>query len=413
MSEPWPLVPLGEGLKHRKEFIRIDDLETYKRCRVQLHAQGIVLRDSVTGAEIKTKTQQVCRRGEFLVAEIDAKVGGFGIVPDDLDGAIVSSHYFLFGIDGTKLDRRFLDYYIRTPAFREQVEAQGSTNYAAIRPADVLRYTVPLPPLAEQGRIVGRIEALAERIGEAATIRGLAIEEAESIVRASLNGHEDALKANGKTATLAGVIESNDSGWSPQCDDEPARPGEWGVLKTTSVQSLRFVPSQNKALRSGQVPRPEIEVGIGDVLITRAGPVNRVGVACCVTKDVTRLMLSDKIVRLKPNSSVVPQFLAIALSTPGAQEFFRHGKTGLADSQVNIPRSKLLEAPLHSLNRGSAPHRRRTRRPASEGGCPARPAIGDGRRTRRPAASDSGSGIRRRNLTSLDKMSASSVRSRR
>ena len=27
----WPVVPLGEVLTHRKEFIQIDDLETYKR----------------------------------------------------------------------------------------------------------------------------------------------------------------------------------------------------------------------------------------------------------------------------------------------------------------------------------------------------------------------------------------------
>ena len=47
--------------------------------------------------------QQVCQTGEFLVAEIDAKVGGFGIVPPELEGAIVSSHYFLFVIDEAKL----------------------------------------------------------------------------------------------------------------------------------------------------------------------------------------------------------------------------------------------------------------------------------------------------------------------
>src|SRR5712691_3784404 len=108
MSKQWPKVRLGEVLRYRKEFITIDDLPTYKRPRVQLHVQGIVLRDQVRGAFIKTKTQQVCRTGEFLVAEIDAKVGGFGIVPDSLDGSIVSSHYFLFVIDEAKLDRRFL-----------------------------------------------------------------------------------------------------------------------------------------------------------------------------------------------------------------------------------------------------------------------------------------------------------------
>ena len=179
----WGRVRLGEVLRHRKEFITIDDLETYKRPRVQLHAQGIVLRDSVPGALIKTKKQQVCRAGEFLVAEIDAKVGGFGIVPPDLDGALVSSHYFLFVANGDRLDRRYLGWFIKTPAFREQVEAQGSTNYAAIRPGDVLGYEIPLPPLAEQQRNVARIEALAAEIHEAGSLRERSVDEVHALAR--------------------------------------------------------------------------------------------------------------------------------------------------------------------------------------------------------------------------------------
>lgn len=157
----WPLVPLGEVISHRKDFIEIAPDETYARCRVQTSARGIVLRDRVPGAEIKTKRQQVCRTGEFLVAEIDAKLGGYGIVPMELDGAIVSSHYFLFEIDEAKLHRGFLDWYARTPDFLEQVKARGSTNYAAIRPSNVLGYVIPLPPLAEQQRIVARLDRVA------------------------------------------------------------------------------------------------------------------------------------------------------------------------------------------------------------------------------------------------------------
>jgi len=113
----YPLFALGAGISHRKEFGEIEDTQTYKRCRVQLHAAGVVLRDEVSGSEIKTKRQQVCRAGELLVAEIDAKHGGFGIVPVALTDAIVSSHYFLFEIDEAVLNRGFLSYYIRTPAF--------------------------------------------------------------------------------------------------------------------------------------------------------------------------------------------------------------------------------------------------------------------------------------------------------
>ena len=153
----WPLVPLGEVLTHRKQFVTIDDTASYKRCRVQLHAQGVLLRDQVPGADIKTKKQQVCRANEFLVAEIDAKLGGYGLVPAELDGAIVSSHYFLFGVDESKIDLGFLGYFIRTPAFHEQVAAQGSTNYAAIRPSHVLGYKIPLPVLENQQQVVEKL----------------------------------------------------------------------------------------------------------------------------------------------------------------------------------------------------------------------------------------------------------------
>ncbi len=169
------LVPLGELISQRKEFIEIDSDKVYSRCRVQTSARGIVLRDRVEGSTIKTKKQQVCRAGEFLVAEIDAKMGGYGIVPDELQSAIVSSHYFLYEIDCSKLVRPYLDWYSKTDQFFSQIKARGSTNYAAIRPEDVLAYTIPLPSLDEQNEIVARLDIIQQQLQE----RKIAGEEIE------------------------------------------------------------------------------------------------------------------------------------------------------------------------------------------------------------------------------------------
>lgn len=198
----WPVFSLADVLRHRKEFITIDDTQHYKRCRVQLHAKGVLLRDSVSGSDIKTKKQQVCRAGEFLVAEIDAKMGGFGLVPTELDGAVVSSHYFLFEPDESCLDARYLDHYCRTQRFRTQVEAQGSTNYAAIRPSDVLAYTIPLPPLAEQQAIVARLDALAEKSRQVEAHLD-AVERDSAALLLSLH-HK---LANGRTVRLSEVLD--------------------------------------------------------------------------------------------------------------------------------------------------------------------------------------------------------------
>jgi type I restriction enzyme S subunit len=149
---------LSSLIEYQKNFIIIEDNVEYKRCTVKINRQGIVLRDIVKGSHIKTKKQQVCKAGQLLVAEIDAKVGGYGIVPQNLDGAIVSSHYFLFNIDTIKLYRDYLKYFLKTDQFFSQIKAQGTTNYAAIRPKDVLITQIPLPALDEQQRIASVVD---------------------------------------------------------------------------------------------------------------------------------------------------------------------------------------------------------------------------------------------------------------
>lgn len=154
INSKYELVELSTVLTQRKEYITIDDNKEYKRCRVQTRAQGVILRDIILGKEIRTKKQQPCKTNDFLVAEIDAKVGGYGIVPDYLEHAIVSGHYFLFEIDKSKLLPEFLSILVKCNNFFKQIKATGSTNYAAIRPYHVLEYLIPLPSLSEQNSIV-------------------------------------------------------------------------------------------------------------------------------------------------------------------------------------------------------------------------------------------------------------------
>ena len=343
MTKPWPTVRLGEVLRHRKEFITLDDLTIYKRPRVQLHVQGIVLRDAVLGALIKTKTQQVCRVGEFLVAEIDAKVGGFGIVPASLEGSIVSSHYFLFVIDETKLDRRFLDFFIRTPAFREQVAAQGSTNYAAIRPAQVLGYKIPLPPLAEQRRVVARIEELAAQIHEARTLRQQAAGEAEAL----LASHRRAVFGETPQADwvpLSDYVASIENGKSPATEGRPASSHEWGVLKVGAVSFGVFDERQNKALPISYVVPPSLEVRRGDFIMSRANTVELVGACALVRKTRPKLILSDKTFRFVFGEpcKVLPEYMEQVLKSPPLREQIERGASGTSPTMKNISKEKVL-----------------------------------------------------------------------
>lgn len=343
MSDAWPRVTLGEVLTHRKEFIQIDDLSEYKRCRVQLHAQGVVLRDTVPGAEIKTKKQQVCRAGEFLVAEIDAKLGGYGIVPPDLEDSIVSSHYFLFGIEPAKLNRRFLDFYIRTADFFEQVAAQGSTNYAAIRPSHVLAYTMPLPPLPEQRRIVERVEAIASRIAEAKRLREETATEAAAIVKAATN-RAIGSDVGENWVPLSRYVREIENGRSPSCEARPAEGNEWGVLKVGAVSFGQYDPTENKALPSSLAPAKEYEVCAGDFLMIRANTAELTGACAIVEKTPPRLLLSDKHFRFlfHEDVEVHPRYLDLVLKSPALRAQIERGATGTSSTMKNISKEKVL-----------------------------------------------------------------------
>jgi len=337
MSKTWPLVHLEKVLTHHKEFIQINDVATYKRCRLQLHAQGIVLRDIVAGTEIKTKKQQVCNTGDFLVAEIDAKVGGFGIVPKELDGAIVSSHYFLFHIDETQLDKRFLDFFIRTPAFFEQIKAQGSTNYAAIRPKDVLEYKIPLPPLSEQQRIVAKIEELAAKIEEAREQRRQTIEEAESLF------------SSASKAAFEKQPSWTESRVSDLCEQPQYGYTTSGVMEPVGPKFLRITDIQNGRVDWDTVPFCQCSnpnqylLQNGDILFARTGATTG---KSFLIRNCPEAVFASYLIRLRVKQSVTAEYLYKYFQTPSYWLQIIDQKKGTGQPNVNGKKLANIVVPI-------------------------------------------------------------------
>lgn len=133
------------------------------------------------------------------------------------------------------------------------------------------------------------------------------------------------------------------SGWSPTCEAVPAPPDEWAILKTTAVVWEGYNENENKLLPAELTPLPSIEVRDDDILITRKGPVERVGVVVHVPTTRSRLMIPDTVFRLQlsPESDVVPAFLPLTLGSEVVQSNWFGRKIGLADAQVNVNHSIL------------------------------------------------------------------------
>lgn len=347
----WPITRLGKIISHRKEFIEIDDTEKYKRCRVQLHAKGIVLRDEVEGITIKTKKQQVCRAGELLVAEIDAKVGGFGIVPTELEGAIVSSHYFLYTLNPLKIESAFINYFVKTPFFRDQVKAQGSTNYAAIRPNQVLDYEIPLPPVSEQHRIVAKIKRLTGKVEEAQRLRGQNDTSTNKIISGILAKIIGRLEEKFGTIGLEDIIINAGYGTSKKCFSDRME-GSTPILRIPNVISEKISNTNLKYTNLSEKELEKVGLRVGDLLIVRTnGSADLVG-RCAVVKALNEPTgFASYLIRIQPDTKKISSdYLQRCLwHMRVSGQLFDLARTTAGQYNVSLGRIRPGRIPLPSL----------------------------------------------------------------
>jgi type I restriction enzyme S subunit len=335
ISSRYPLASMGSFLRLRKEFFVIDDVEEYQLVTVQLHARGIKERNRVVGADIKTKRQQRIKAGDLLVAEIDAKVGGYGIVPDEYAGAIVSSHYFLYEIDRDIVEPQFLEYYLKSGYPEDDVQqfVKGSVNYAAIRSQHFPQLEIPLPPLGEQQRIVARIEALTGKVNEAIAMLSAAIHETEAVVASESNSIFSQTTATSPTLPIGKVFTYRNELIRP-------RDGSHGPIRFVGLQHVE--PHTGRCIGEDWLIAEELKgrkfkFSPGEILYGYLRPyLNKVWVA-----DRDGICSVDQyVLRPKPDT-VDTHYLAHFMRSP---IFLKQAIEGTHSLQLPRLGTKLLEA---------------------------------------------------------------------
>lgn len=110
------------------------------------------------------------KKGDFVVC-IRGSIGKHGIYPFE-KGAIASSLVILRP-DENKLSLMWLSYYFDSGLFQDSLsESQNGTAQPNLGAKELMKFELPLPPLAEQKRIVAKIEELlpiVEQYGKAQT----------------------------------------------------------------------------------------------------------------------------------------------------------------------------------------------------------------------------------------------------
>jgi hypothetical protein len=80
---------IGDILSRNKTPVVVESGTSYKQVTIRTNYKGVVLRGTQDGETILTKNQFAVSAGQFILSRIDARNGAFGIIPEELEGAIV------------------------------------------------------------------------------------------------------------------------------------------------------------------------------------------------------------------------------------------------------------------------------------------------------------------------------------
>ena len=152
---------IGDILTRHKTPVTVEPDVTYKQVTIRTNYKGVVLRGNQSGSTILTKNQWRVSADQFILSRIDARNGAFGIIPDELEGAIVTNDFLAFDINETEVEREFFNVFLQSPVFLEACikASRGNTNRKRVDEDFFLDYKVNLPPIAEQHRLIQKINA--------------------------------------------------------------------------------------------------------------------------------------------------------------------------------------------------------------------------------------------------------------
>lgn len=284
-------------------------------------------------------------KGGDVLLSIQGTVGRVAVVPDDMPPANISRT--IARIRPASLDlSRWLWTALRTPQMQEAMgEETGGTTRDSLNIGALRDIPIRVPPLAEQRRIVAKLDALTIRTARA---------------RADLD-RIPALAARYKQAVLAKVFGELDC--APEklmALVDPARGIPYGIVQTgPPVQS--GVPT----VRCGDVRQFSVEkAGLkivaqdiadayartqlrgGEVLLAIRGSV---GNAAVVGPELAGCNISREVALIPVGERLRPRFAMFFLGSPDAQAYLKRHVKGVAQTGINLEDVRSLTLPVPGL----------------------------------------------------------------
>ena len=276
---------------------------------------------------------------------IVSNTGSQGEVYRGIDG-ILSNNLFKVSVDSTLVDKDFLFHFLKSPLF---IDFQNERTRGSTQPhmghKNFLSTPISLPPLAEQERIVAKLDAAFAEIDEA--VNAAIAKETEvkklkaSFLSSSLTG--DAVMW--KTQKLSDVIEKGET-VNPTTNPDT----KFSYIDVSSVDRKNFSISKIQTLRGKDAPsRARRLVKTGDVLFATIRPtLQRIAI---VPEKLNGEVCSTGYIVLRSKASIIcNKFIFYYMLSEKVNTQMEAMQTGASYPAVNDTQVKNLHVSFPSLS---------------------------------------------------------------
>ena len=310
--------------------------------------------DHVTEKKAADLSDYRVRAGDVLFTR-SGTIGRSAVVPWSAEGWLMSYHllrvrgdqrlsnpqYLYFVFSGCETSRRYTN------------ESVIGTTRPGINTQILEDLPVPLPPLAEQQRIVTKCDELRSDVNSArdhlSRVPAILKRFRQAVLAAACSGRLTAdwreknmlptdtastdlidptatsdqlpedieLPREWKVSTLDKFLTRVEAGKNIRCLEHPPGVGKKGIVKISAVTWGDFREDESKTLEDPMLFMPERAIRAGDLLISRANTIDLVGACVLVGKVKRTLMLSDKVLRLQAADKWKPWLLVCLRSRLG------------------------------------------------------------------------------------------------
>ena len=285
-----------------------------------------------------SRARKLVRTNDIILATIRPTLQRIAVVPEHLDKQVCSTGYFVLR-PKQGIDHRFVFYSLFTENFIEQMESlQKGASYPAVTDGYVRAQEIPVPPLAEQQRIVGVLDEAFEGLATAKANAEKNLQNARALFESHLQsvftqrGPRWVEKPLGEIADLLDCLHKTptyaESGF-PMVRVTDINPGFLDLSKTRKVDEQTFI-----AFSKGRTPR------VGDIVFSRVGSC---GVSALVNSDEP-FCLGQNTVFILPKMNLM--LLYHFLNSPNAKEQFEGFIDGTTQPTISMKSIRQVAVPI-------------------------------------------------------------------